>query len=159
MDTRILEYFLAVAREENITRAAGILRVSQPSLSRQIMQLEEEIGKPLLIRGSKNVSLTPEGQLFKNRAEEILSLVDKTKKELLNDSDYIAGDIYLASMESEGFRPWRISWPVFSAVTPRSASASPASTPPSSPARRSRAWWISASSWGRSAGRNSAPCR
>ena len=49
MDTRILEYFLAVAREENITRAAGILRVSQPSLSRQIMQLEEEIGKPLLI--------------------------------------------------------------------------------------------------------------
>ena len=105
MDTRILEYFLAVAREENITRAAGILRVSQPSLSRQIMQLEEEIGKPLLIRGSKNVSLTPEGLLFKNRAEEILSLVDKTKKELLNDSDYIAGDIYLASMESEGFRP------------------------------------------------------
>ena len=68
MDTRILEYFLAVAREENITRAAGILRVSQPSLSRQIMQLEEEIGKPLLIRGSKNVSLTPEGLLFKNRA-------------------------------------------------------------------------------------------
>lgn len=104
MDTRILEYFLTAAQEGNFTRAAEILRVSQPSLSRQIMQLEEEIGCPLFIRGSKSVQLTAEGFLFKNRAEEILSLVQKTRKELLNEKDYIRGDIYLGTMESGAFR-------------------------------------------------------
>ncbi len=105
MDTRVLTYFLTVAREENITRAAEILRISQPSLSRQIMQLEEELGLPLFIRGNKNVRLTPEGLLFKSRAEEILSLVDKTREELLNEKEYIAGDIYIGTMESEAFLP------------------------------------------------------
>ena len=105
MDTRILEYFLTAAREENITRAAEILRVSQPSLSRQIMQLEDEMGCSLFIRGNKNVRLTPEGLLLKNRAEEILSLVDKTRAELLNEKEYIGGDIYLGAMESGAFRP------------------------------------------------------
>ena len=105
MDTRVLTYFLTVAREENITRAAEILRISQPSLSRQIMQLEEELGLPLFIRGNKNVRLTPEGLLFKSRAEEILALVDKTREELLNEKEYIAGDIYIGTMESEAFLP------------------------------------------------------
>ena len=86
MDIRVLQYFLAVAREQSISKAANSLHLSPPTLSVQLKALEDEIGKKLLIRGakgSKKVTLTDEGILLRQRAEEILNLVDKTKKEAL----------------------------------------------------------------------------
>lgn len=77
MDIRILRYFLAVAREENITRAAESLHIAQPSLSKQMMELEQELGNQLLIRGKRKVTLTEEGMLLRKRAEDIVSLVEK----------------------------------------------------------------------------------
>ena len=82
MEIRVLKYFLTVAREGSITRAAEILHVTQPTLSRQILELERETGVKLLDRGSRHVSLTSDGLLLKRRAEEIVDLVDKTEKEL-----------------------------------------------------------------------------
>lgn len=101
MDIRILKYFLAVAREESITKAAETLHMTQPPLSRQLKELEEEIGKQLLIRGSKKVTLTEDGILLRKRAEEIVSLMEKTKTELLSSDDNIIGDIYMGSGETE----------------------------------------------------------
>lgn len=82
MEIRVLKYFLTVAREGSITRAAEILHVTQPTLSRQILELERETGVKLLDRGSCHVSLTSDGLFLKRRAEEIVDLVDKTEKEL-----------------------------------------------------------------------------
>ena len=82
MELRILQYFLMVAREKNITRAAKQLHMTQPTLSRQLMQLEDELGKPLFIRGKRKIELTDEGVLLRRRAEEILSLVNKTEQEI-----------------------------------------------------------------------------
>lgn len=93
MDLRILTYFLAVTREENITRAADVLHISQPSLSKQLMELEQELGKPLLIRGKRKTVLTEDGILLRKRAEEILSLVEKTERELSSDTSDISGKI------------------------------------------------------------------
>lgn len=101
MDIRILKYFLAVAREENITRAAETLHISQPSLSNQLMQLEKELGKILLIRGKRRITLTEDGLLLRKRADEIVSLFEKTERELLEDSRKIAGSISIGSGESE----------------------------------------------------------
>lgn len=81
MEIRVLKYFLTVAREGSITRAAEILHVTQPTLSRQILELERVTGVKLLDRGSRHVSLTSDGLLLKRRAE-IVDLVDKTEKEL-----------------------------------------------------------------------------
>lgn len=84
MELRVLNYFLAVAREQSIIRAAKSLHLSQPTLSTQIRNMEEELGKQLLIRGTKGsrkVTLTEEGMILKKRAEEILNLVDKTESE------------------------------------------------------------------------------
>lgn len=102
MDIRTLRYFLAVAREENITKAAKFLNITQPSLSVQLMELEQEIGKKLLVRGKRKVTLTDEGVLLRKRAEEILSLVEKTERELSSDDEIINGDIAIGSGESEG---------------------------------------------------------
>ena len=77
MELRLLRYFLTVAREGSITNAANALHITQPTLSRQIHELEEELGQPLLVRGSRSVSLTGEGMLLRKRAEEILELVEK----------------------------------------------------------------------------------
>lgn len=101
MDIRILKYFLAIAREESITKAAETLHMTQPPLSRQLKELEEEIGKQLLIRGSKKITLTEDGILLRKRAEEIVSLMEKTKTELLSSDDNISGDIYMGSGETE----------------------------------------------------------
>lgn len=101
MDVRILRYFLAVAREENITKAANFLHISQPSLSVQIMELEQELGKKLLIRGKRKVTLTEEGILLRKRAEEIISLVDKTEREITSDEKKLSGDISIGSGETE----------------------------------------------------------
>jgi DNA-binding transcriptional LysR family regulator len=86
-----LKYFLAVAREESITRAAEQLHMSQPPLSRQLKDLEDELGKQLLIRGSRRVRLTEEGQILRRRAEEIINLVDKAEAEIMAASEEISG--------------------------------------------------------------------
>ncbi len=101
MEVRELRYFLAVAREENITRAAESLHIAQPSLSKQLMELERELGKQLLIRGKKKITLTEEGVLLRKRAEEILELVGKTEQELRSDRREIAGDLYLGGSTPE----------------------------------------------------------
>lgn len=82
MEIRELRYFLAVAREENITRAAESLHIAQPSLSKQLMELEKKLGKQLLIRGKRKITLTEEGVLLRKRAEEIIGLVEKTEQEI-----------------------------------------------------------------------------
>lgn len=104
MELRVLRYFLVVAREQSITKAANVLHITQPTLSRQLRELEEELGKPLLIRSNKNISLTDEGMLFRKRAEEIVELSDKTVREIQHTEDNITGDIYIGSGETEGLR-------------------------------------------------------
>ena len=101
MDIRVLQYFLAVAREESITKAAQSLHMTQPPLSRQLKDLEDEVGKQLLIRGSKKVTLTEDGILLRKRAEEIVALVQKTKSELALSDENISGDIYIGSGETD----------------------------------------------------------
>ncbi len=101
MDIRVLQYFLAVAREESITKAAESLRMTQPPLSRQLKDLEEELGKQLLIRGSKKVTLTEDGMLLRKRAEELVDLMEKTKAELTSSSENISGDVYIGCGETE----------------------------------------------------------
>ena len=91
MDIRVLKYFLAVAREKNITRAAESLHIAQPSLSKQMMELEKELGKQLLIRGKRKVTLTEEGILLRKRAEDIVALVEKTEREISSDSKEVSG--------------------------------------------------------------------
>lgn len=104
MEFRVLRYFLAVAKEQNITKAAKILHVTQPTLSRQLMELEEELGTQLLIRGSKRVTLTDKGLLFRQRAEEIVAMTEKTEQEV-KTPDYLAeGDIYIGCAETETMR-------------------------------------------------------
>ena len=95
MDVRELRYFLAVAREENITRAAESLHIAQPSLSKQLMELESKLGKQLLVRGKRKITLTKEGVLLRKRAEEIVELVEKTEQEISSDTEDIIGDIYM----------------------------------------------------------------
>ncbi|MCD7894247.1 MAG: LysR family transcriptional regulator [Erysipelotrichaceae bacterium] len=97
MEIRTLQYFLMVAREENITRAAEQLHIGQPTLSRQLMQLEDEVGQQLLIRGKRKVELTEAGMLLRRRAEEIISLVDKTEKELWSDQEELSGQINIGA--------------------------------------------------------------
>ncbi len=99
MEIRTLQYFLMVAREENITRAAEQLHIGQPTLSRQLMQLEDEVGQQLLIRGKRKVELTEAGMLLRRRAEEIISLVDKTEKELWNNEEELSGQINIGAGE------------------------------------------------------------
>lgn len=93
MEIRELRYFLAVAREENITRAAESLHIAQPSLSRQMMELEARLGKQLLVRGKRKTTLTEEGELLRSRAEEILALVDKTEQDIAADTSALVGSI------------------------------------------------------------------
>lgn len=99
MEIRILRYFLTVAREENITRAASILHITQPTLSRQLMQLEDELNTQLLIRGKNKITLTDAGMLLRRRAQEIIELTDKTEKEFLESDELIAGEIFVGAGE------------------------------------------------------------
>lgn len=98
MELRMLRYFLAVAEEGNMTKAAQHLHLTQPTLSRQIMQLEEELGVPLLDR-KENLALTEQGRLMKQRAQEILALVDKTKKEFTTVLERLTGTIRIGCGE------------------------------------------------------------
>ncbi len=104
MEIRTLRYFLAVAREGSITRAANYLHLTQPTLSRQIQDLEDSLGHPLLIRRSHRVDLTPEGMLLRKRAEEIVAMVDKTEAEFTAMEDTVSGDVYIGGGESQAIR-------------------------------------------------------
>ena len=104
MELRVLRYFLAVAREENISAAAEYLHLTQPTLSRQLMDLEEELGKKLFIRGNRKITLTDDGVLFRKRAGEIIELVEKTELEFRSSDEVIAGDIYIGGGETESMR-------------------------------------------------------
>lgn len=104
MELRVLRYFLTVAREQNITRAANILHITQPTLSRQLIQLEEELHAQLFIRGKSQISLTEEGMLLRRRAEDIIDLCDKTEKEFANREETISGDIFIGSGETQAMR-------------------------------------------------------
>jgi DNA-binding transcriptional LysR family regulator len=104
MELRVLEYFLAVAREENMTAAAQVLHVSQPTLSRQMMELEQELGKTLFVRTNRQTMLTEDGMLFRKRAEEIVSLVERTEYEFKTDSTDITGELHIGAAETDVMR-------------------------------------------------------
>lgn len=104
MELRVLNYFLAVTREQSISGAAESLYLSQPTLSRQLKELEEELGKQLFIRGSRRVTLTEEGMILRKRAEEIMELVKKAEDEISQSYELIAGDITIGTGETDGIR-------------------------------------------------------
>ncbi len=104
MDIRVLEYFLMVAREESITKAAQALHITQPTLSRQMLDLEAELGKNLFVRGKRKLQLTEEGWFLRKRAIEIVELATKTKTEISYADKSIGGDIYFGGGEAEGMR-------------------------------------------------------
>jgi DNA-binding transcriptional LysR family regulator len=104
MEIRTLRYFLQVAREENMTRAAEILHVTQPTLSKTLKALEEELGKKLFERHSFSISLTQEGVLLRNRAEDLVSMADRIEREFLSLDDITGGNLYLGLAESYQIR-------------------------------------------------------
>ena len=104
MELRVLKYFLTVADEGNITRAADILHVTQPTLSRQLIELEDELGTALLIRGKRSVTLTDEGFLFKQQAEMIVELSDKLEHTFKDKEDVVCGTIRIGASEAVGCR-------------------------------------------------------
>ena len=107
MELRVLQYFLAIAREQSIVRAAKSLHLSQPTLSTQIKAMEKELGKQLLIRGTKGsrkVTLTEEGMILRKRAEEILNLVQKAQREISLSDKVIVGDVYIGTGETDAVR-------------------------------------------------------
>ena len=93
MEIRTLQYFLAIAREENISAAADFLHITQPTLSRQMKDLEDELGKQLFIRGKRRISLTEAGILLRKRAEEITSLVERTESEIMASEELLTGGL------------------------------------------------------------------
>ncbi len=104
MELRVLHYFLAVTREKSISGAAEALHLSQPTLSRQLKEIETELGKQLVVRSNRTIPLTEEGLLLRKRAEEILALVSRTKDEISLSDEVVAGDIHIGAGESEGIR-------------------------------------------------------
>ncbi|MBQ7266404.1 MAG: LysR family transcriptional regulator [Firmicutes bacterium] len=102
MELRDMEYFLAIAREENITAAAKSLHLSQPALTKQLKMLEDEFGKQLVIRKNRGITLTEDGMIFKRRADEILDLARRTQNEIRTSDAELSGDIYICAGESEG---------------------------------------------------------
>ena len=104
MEIRVLRYFLEVAREGSVTHAAQRLHISQPTLSKQLKDLEAELGKKLFVRSSFSVRLTDEGMLLRKRAEDILSMVDKTAEEFKALGQLTGGDIHIGCAESEGIK-------------------------------------------------------
>lgn len=100
MELRVLRYFLAVAREENITKAAALLHVTQPTLSRQLMQLEDELGVKLFRRSQYRVVLTEDGMLLRRRAQEIVELADKAERELQHHEEELTGEVAIGCGET-----------------------------------------------------------
>lgn len=100
MEIRLLHYFLITAREGNITHAAEALHITQPTLSRQLMQLEDELSVKLFIRGKRSITLTEEGTLLRQRAEEIITLVQKTERDFLDHLEFNFGTISIGCTET-----------------------------------------------------------
>lgn len=100
MEIRVLEYFLAVVREQSISGAAEVLHLSQPTLSRQLKDMEDELGKQLFIRGNRKIKLTDEGNILRRRAEEIVELVKKAEYEIIKNDETISGEISIGSGET-----------------------------------------------------------
>lgn len=104
MELRVLRYFLAVAREETISGAAEVLHVTQPTLSRQLMELEEKLGKTLFLRGKRRISLTEEGMFLRKRAQEIIELVEKTESAFNATEKDISGEVWIGGGETDAMR-------------------------------------------------------
>lgn len=104
MELRVLQYFLAVTREQSISGAAEALHLSQPTLSRQLRDMEEELGKQLFIRSNRKITLTEEGMILRKRAEEITELVRKTHDEISMSEETVAGDVSIGAGETDGTR-------------------------------------------------------
>ena len=100
MELRVLNYFLTVAREGGLTGASEVLHVTQPTMSRQIQELEEELGQKLFIRTTRSMLLTPEGMLLRKRAEEILEMAERTKAEFSSMGSAVTGDVFIGSGET-----------------------------------------------------------
>ena len=105
IETRLLQYFLAIAEEQSITRAADYLHITQPTLSKQMMDLEASLGKQLLIRGKKKITLTEDGAYLRNRAQEIISLMEKTEASFRESEQNITGDVYIGCGEHRSTYP------------------------------------------------------
>ena len=104
MDIRVLRYFIAVATQENISAAANALHLSQPTLSRQLNNLEEELGTILFVRGNRKITLTDEGMFLLDRAKEIVDLVEKTEANFNQESEIISGEIHIGAGETEAMQ-------------------------------------------------------
>ncbi len=104
MELRVLKYFITVAREGSITAAANNLHLTQPTLSRQLQDLERELGQRLFIRGKSKISLTPEGMILRKRAEEIVDMVEKTEAEFNALKEKMSGDIYIGCGETDSMK-------------------------------------------------------
>lgn len=105
IETRLLQYFLAVAEEQSITRAAEYLHITQPTLSKQMMELEDALGKQLLVRGKKKVTLTEEGAYLRSRAQEIISLMETTEASFRQNEEIITGDVFIGCWEHRSTFP------------------------------------------------------
>ena len=105
MELRVLQYFLTVAREQSISAAAQALHLSQPTLSRQLKEMEEELGKTLFLRGNRKITLTKEGMILRKRAQEVMELLEKAQEEIACSTEIIAGNIHIGAGETEGIRP------------------------------------------------------
>lgn len=104
MDIRVLRYFLALANTETISGAAELLHTTQPNLSRQLSDLEKEIGRPLFTRGSRKITLTEEGMFLRKRAQEIVDLLDKTEQDFSSFDEVTGGEVYIGGGESHTMR-------------------------------------------------------
>ena len=100
IETRLLQYFLAVAREQNITKAAKTLYITQSTLSKQMMDLENQLGKKLFVRGKRKITLTEEGFFLKNRAQEIIELLENTETALQAEEETLSGEICIGCGET-----------------------------------------------------------
>ena len=103
MELRVLRYFLTVAHEENITKAAGLLHVSQPAVSRQLAQLEDELGVKLFVRSNHHIALTEDGRMLRRRAQEIVELTEKTQRDFRQRTADLTGEIAIGSGEMRSF--------------------------------------------------------
>ena len=119
MELRVLKYFLIVAREENITKAAELLHVSQPAISRQLAQLEEELGIKAFTRSNHHIVLTEEGMLLKRRAQEIVDLAEKTQLDFQRKTEELAGEIAIGSGELRSFSNLAVLLTDFHVLHPR----------------------------------------
>ena len=104
MEITVLKYFLATAREGSITGAANSLHLTQPTLTRQLQDLEKELKQKLFIRGKHNITLTPEGMILRKRAQEIVDMVEKTEAEFKSINDTVSGDIYIGGGETDSMK-------------------------------------------------------